>query len=217
MRAAPQLCGLLLVAGLGTGALAQTGEAAAPPAQTTPAPAAAPLAPQTDDLDLLPPEKAPDPAEVARGKELSRELSTRRSLLQLHQIGGYATVAAVLATVVVGQLNYNDKYGGGGYTGRYIAVHRWMGYGTATIFTATALLAVFAPSPLPNPARLDSTTVHRVAMAVAAASILAQIVLGPITASKEGQISQRDFARAHQVIGYATLAATATGFVVLAF
>ena len=217
MRATQGLRALLLVAGFGTAALAQTAAAPAADAQTAPAPAAATPAPPANDFELLPAEKAPDPAAVARGKELSNELSRRRSLLQLHQIGGYATVATVLATTIVGQLNYNDKYGGGGYTGRYIAVHRWMGLGTATIFTATALLAVFAPSPLPNPLRLDSTAVHRVAMITAAAGILAQIVLGPITASKEGQISQRDFARAHQIIGYATLAATATGFAVLVF
>jgi len=36
-------------------------------------------------------------------------------------------------------------------------------------------------------------------------------------ASKEGTSSQRDFALAHQIIGYTTFAATLTGFTVLAF
>ena len=44
-----------------------------------------------------------------------------------------------------------------------------------------------------------------------------QIVLGIVTASKEGQASQRDFALAHQIVGYTTLAATLTGFTVLTF
>jgi len=44
-----------------------------------------------------------------------------------------------------------------------------------------------------------------------------QIVLGIITASKEGQPVQRDFARAHQIVGYTTLAASVVGFTVLTF
>ena len=52
--------------------------------------------------------------------------------------------AITYTVVVVGQLNYLDKYGGGGDTGRYIVLHRWMGIGTATIFTAAGLLAVLA-------------------------------------------------------------------------
>lgn len=226
MRPACQLRALLLGALIGGAALAQTTPAQAPVAQSAPSPApvaqSAPAqavspAPPSDDFELLPPEKAPDPAEVARGRELSRELSQRRSMLQLHQLGGFATVGAMVATAVVGQLNYNDKYGGGGYSGRYIVTHRWLGIGTTALFAATGLLAVLAPSPLPKESRLDTVTLHKVAMVVAAAGIVAQIILGPITASKEGQPSQRDFALAHQVIGYTTLAATATGFAVLVF
>ena len=37
------------------------------------------------------------------------------------------------------------------------------------------------------------------------------------THHKEGQLSQRDFALAHQIIGYTTLVATYTGFLVLTF
>jgi hypothetical protein len=58
---------------------------------------------------------------------------------------------------------------------------------------------------------------HKIAMAVATAGMVAQVVLGPITGSKEGQLSQRDFALAHQIIGYTTLVATYTGFLVLTF
>ena len=54
-------------------------------------------------------------------------------------------------------------------------------------------------------------------MAVATAGMAAEIVLGIFAASKEGRLSQRDFALAHQIIGYTTLAATTSGFLVLAF
>jgi hypothetical protein len=58
---------------------------------------------------------------------------------------------------------------------------------------------------------------HRIAMIVATAGMVTQIVLGPIIGSQEGQLSQRDFALAHQIVGYTTLLATYTGFLVLTF
>jgi len=167
-----------------------------------------------DDFDLLPPEKAPDPQEQ---KALEQKLALRRKMLQLHQLGGFITLGTVSATVIVGQLDYADKYGGGGDTGKWHVLHRWMGFGTLAIFAATGSLSVFAPSPLEKRIRLDTATIHKAAMFTAAAGMLALAILGPIIASKEGQISQRDWALAHQIVGYTTLAATATGAVVLTF
>ena len=75
--------------------------------------------PGPGDVDLLPKLAAPDPGELARQQELEGKLQTRRTMLQYHQIGGMLTLATLGATVVFGQLNYNDKYGGGGDTGRW--------------------------------------------------------------------------------------------------
>lgn len=177
-----------------------------PKAQQQPAP--------QDDSDLLPPARAPDAKEQ---QELSRKLLLRRKMLELHQLGGVVTLAAMGATVVVGQINYTDKYGGRGDTGQYLVLHRWLGIGTAAVFAATGALAVFAPSPLDKPVRFDSATVHKVSLAVATAGMVAQIILGPIIASKEGQLSQRDWALAHQVVGYTTLVATAAGATAFSF
>jgi hypothetical protein len=196
------------------------------PAPQGPSPQASPPAGQPEgrtpaapdqDFDLLAPRKAPDEATRARDVELMHDLGRRRTMLQLHQLGGYATMATMTAAVVLGQVNYLDKYGGGGDTGRWITPHAIAAFTAVGVFTATGLLALLAPSPLDKPARVDTVTLHRVAMAVAAAGLAAQVVLGPITASKEGQVSQRDFALAHQIIGYTTLVATYTGFLVLTF
>ena len=170
-----------------------------------------------DDFELLPPEKKPDAARRALEEDVQRALSMRRTMLQLHQVGGFATMATLGATVMLGQLNYADKYGGGGDAGKYMKVHAIAAYSSATIFAATGLLALFAPSPFDKPLRLDTATLHKASMAVATAGMVAEVVLGVLTASKEGKISQRDLALAHQIIGYTTLAATTTGFVVLAF
>ena len=166
------------------------------------------------DVELLPPVKEPD---AQAQQDLNRKLEQRRKMLQLHQLGGFLTLASVGATVAVGQANYADKYGGGGDTGRFHDLHKWMGFGTAVIFAATGALAVFAPVPIEKRLQLDTATIHKASMAVATAGMVAQILLGIVTASKEGSTSQRDFALAHQIIGYTTFVATATGAVALTF
>jgi len=168
----------------------------------------------TDDFNLLAPEKKPDAAALAR---IQSEIGRRRTLLRLHQIGGYATLATMTATVVLGQLNYIDKYGGGGDIGTYRTAHLLSAYTAAGVFAATGILAVLAPNPFEKRLRLDTATLHKAAMIVATAGMATQVLLGILTAGKEGTVAQRDFALAHQIVGYTTLAATAAGFVVLTF
>ncbi|HYS07729.1 MAG TPA: hypothetical protein VEP66_03255 [Myxococcales bacterium] len=170
-----------------------------------------------EDVDLLPKPAAPDAQAVAHQLELQSQLEKRRTMLQLHQVGGMLTLATLGATVVFGQLNYNDKYGGGGDTGRWYDWHKYFAFTSAAVFAATGALAVFAPSPLPKPARLDTATLHKISMGVATAGMVAQIALGFVTAGKGGSVSQRDYALAHQIVGYTTFAATAVGFGVLTF
>jgi hypothetical protein len=189
---------------------------AAPPAQQ---PAQQPSRPpsQPGDIDLLPPQAAPDAATAARQQEVERQLHRRRQMLQLHQLGGMLTLASLGATVVFGELNYIDKYGGGGDTGRWSAWHIGSVYAATAIFAATGALAILAPSPIEKPARLDTAMLHKIAMGVATAGMVTQILLGIVTASKEGSVSQRDFALAHQIVGFTTFGATAAGFGVLTF
>jgi hypothetical protein len=178
-----------------------------PPPKTKPPP-------PKDDFSLLPEEAKPDPKAAAR---LEQQLARRRTMLQLHQVGGFAVLGSLGATVVLGQLDYLDKYGGGGDTGKYHLWHRWVSFASAAIFAGTASLAVFAPTPLEKPVRLDTATLHKMAMTIASAGMAAQIVLGIVTASKEGQPVQRDLALAHQIIGYTALVSTYAGFLVLTF
>ena len=185
---------------------------AAPPAGQPSPPSA-----QPGDIDLLPPQAAPDAATEARQRELEGQLHRRRQMLQLHQLGGMLTLASLGATVVFGELNYIDRYGGGGATGRWYEWHRWSAFTAAALFAGTGALALFAPSPLEKRMRLDTAMLHRIAMGVATAGMVTQIVLGFVTASKGGSISQRDFALAHQIVGFATFGATAVGFGVLTF
>jgi hypothetical protein len=192
-----------------------------PPSTPTAAP---PAATGADEIDLLPPEKPPDAATLARRKEINDKIRRRRTMLELHQLAGFATLASLTVAVTLGQLDYLDKYAGGGDSGRWIAPHAVASYTAAAIFTGTALLAVFAPNPTEKPFRLDTATLHKVAMSIATLGYASQIVLGILAARSEGsqaspaaRLRQRDFALAHQIIGYTTFAAAAGGFLVLTF
>lgn len=182
---------------------------AAPPAPTRPA--------VPDELDLLPAEKPQDPAELAAARVLDEKLAERRLLLRVHQVTGIALLATMGAAVVLGQLQYADKYGGGHDTGKWHAPHQIVSYGAAGLFAAAGILALVAPQPFERQKRIDTAVLHKTAMAIATAGMVAQVVLGIATAHSEGSLSQRDLARAHQIIGYTTFAATATGFTVLLF
>jgi hypothetical protein len=165
------------------------------------------------DFTLLPP--APKTAE---DKALESSLATRRTLLQLHQGFGIATTALMLATVIVGQLNYTDKFGGGTGTGQYELAHGYLAAGTTLAFITTGILALVAPVPLEKHTEgFDLMTIHKWAMLVATAGLVAEIVLGIITVSAEGYSNQASLATAHLVVGYGTLAAMGTGVTVLFF
>jgi hypothetical protein len=172
------------------------------------------------DFDLLgdagrPP--APDPASVRRLAELDRAVARRRRMLKAHQAFGFITLGGLAATLVLGTLNYVDKYGGGDDSGRYYSAHLGLGIATTLTFATTGLLALIAPNPYPKPIRADAALLHKVSMALAAAGMLTQLILGPVTAAHEGRLDQRDYALGHLVVGYATFGFMATGVLAYVF
>lgn len=212
-----------LVALLGLTLMAATARAQTPAPATTPAPAA-PAASTGNDLnfDLFGNEQKKSPLDEAREKarlaELERKVHLRRQLLVWHQALGFVTLAALAATDIVGQLNYDDKYTRSGTdTGRFATAHEGLGIGTTIAFGATGILALAAPNPYPKPLRFDAALVHKVAMAVATACFVTQVILGPITAVSDGKLYQRDLATAHLVTGYGAFAFMAAGVLAYVF
>jgi hypothetical protein len=111
-----------------------------------PAPAATPdltPAPPTPslDFDLLP---RPPPAAARQDALLASQVAQRRTMLRLHQGLGLATWAALAATAVVGQLDFDDRFRGGGDTGRWHRAHRTLALSSAALFAGTASLALLA-------------------------------------------------------------------------
>jgi len=161
-------------------------------------------------------EKKKSPEEEARAQakqaKLERDVKVRRALLLSHQALGFATLAVFAAQLVIGQLNYQDKYGRDGTTtDDYKLTHLSLGVTTATLFGATGIVALAAPNPYPKPIKFDAALVHKLCMAVAAAGMALQIILGPITATHDGKLDQRTFAVTHLAIGYTTFAFMSAG------
>jgi hypothetical protein len=161
------------------------------------------------DFDLL---GAPPKAEEVDEKELR----LRRTLLTWHQGVGLGMFALQLATTVVGQLNYDDKFGGAN-TSKYVQTHDILAYATLASFAAAGTLALLAPAPLKRSEGFDRVTLHKWSMLVATAGMVTEGVLGIWTQSREGYLNQQGVANAHLAIGYVTLAAVAIGVGALVF
>jgi hypothetical protein len=144
-------------------------------------------------------------------------MRARRKMLTLHQAAGIGLFGLQLATTAVGQLNYNDKFGIDN-TARYKQTHMVLAWSNVAAFALTGGLALFAPSKKgPRTGGVDRVTVHKIAMAVATAGMLAQGLLGIQTARREGYLDKQDYGKAHLAVGYATLAAMGVGVGVIVF
>jgi hypothetical protein len=191
---------------------------ALPPAvDALPPPAVAPPAPNPLDFNLLDEKPKESPEQKQKAAAIERQVKLRRSLLWWHQAVGLATLGALIATAVVGQLVYDDKYGGGDDTGNLNSTHLVLAIGTSALFAATGILALIAPNPYPKPVKLDSALMHKLAMLAATIGMVAEIVIGPITSAREGSLDQRQWAVAHLVSGWATLGFMALGSLALVF
>jgi hypothetical protein len=163
--------------------------------------------------------ESPEQAKAAVQAALATEKAgrIRRAMLTTHQAMGFATLAALATTLVVGQFNYQDKYVNGQFTGRFERAHLGLGIATSVMFASTGSLALFSPDPYPKKYRLDTAMIHRVAMAMATAGMVTQMVLGPIVDWRTGRLDQPRLALGHLITGYATFAFMATGTIAYFF
>jgi hypothetical protein len=143
----------------------------------------------------------PDSSDVAA------KASRRRWMLKVHQTLGITTWALMAATVTVGQLNYNQLYGGGGGSTKWQGPHKALIVSTSLAFAATGAFAIFAPDPYERPKKLDTGMVHRIAVIGATLGMITEAVLGIVTSRRADAGNPRSLktlARAHQAVGYTT-------------
>lgn len=167
------------------------------------------------DFDLLEPMEAAEAAQV--DPALEKRIGRRRTMLKLHQGLGFALVGGLAATTVVGQLQFNDSFRGGGDDRNLLGLHRGLAIGTTAIFATVGMLGLLAPEPFEKQFQWDTITFHKMLMTVATVGMLAQVVLGVLATNRYGRLSERDLATAHQVVGYTTLGAVSAGVLTLFF
>ncbi len=192
---------------------------AAAPASAAPAAATA-TADGAFDFDLFGDQPAAKPLPVVpdpKRIEFERRVKLRRKVLQLHQGFGFTTLGLLAVTLILGQLNYLDKYGGGDLTGRYQYPHLALASLSTASFATTGLLALLAPTPYKKELKADRALLHKVMMTLATAGMVAQVIMGPLTSSMDGNLNQRGLALGHLVTGYASWAFMATGMMAFVF
>ncbi|MFP2962858.1 hypothetical protein ACLEPN_35090 [Myxococcus sp. 1LA] len=167
------------------------------------------------DFDLLEPAEAATAAQV--DPDLEKRIGRRRTMLKLHQGLGFAMAAGLVGTTVVGQLQFNDSFRGGGDDRNLLGLHRGLAIGTSALFATVGLLGVLAPEPFEKDFQWDTITVHKIFMALATVGMVAQIVLGIMATDRFGRLSETDMATAHQISGYVTLGAVSAGVFTLFF
>jgi cytochrome b561 len=139
--------------------------------------------------------------------DLDSQSQTRRWMLKTHQTLGIATWGLMAGTVIVGQLNYNQLYGGGGGNRKWQSPHQILVLSTSVAFAATAAFALFAPTPYKKPLHFDTGMVHRIAVIGATLGMVTEGLLGWWTthqANAGNPNNLRTMARTHQIVGYTT-------------
>jgi hypothetical protein len=147
---------------------------------------------------------------TAEGRE--REMKVRRTMLSLHQLGGFATWAAMLGTVIVGQKVYNGKED-------LSQIHKALAFTTVGAYFTTASLALFSPPPWIKRKQWSTVSTHRLLAVFHVSGMLAMPVLGTLVRREEPALglTHRELRQAHLYTGYTTLAALGAAMLVVTF
>ncbi len=139
----------------------------------------------------------------------TKELKVRRTMLKLHQIGGFVTLAGFIAQGIIGSQLYNAR--GEDYT-RLHSLHESMATAINISYTTTALLSLTSPPPAVGQRRGFSTIkLHKYLAIVHMAGMIATNVL----AHRIGEdASLKPY---HRAAAYTTFGAFATAIIVLKF
>ncbi len=135
-------------------------------------------------------------------EEREKELSFRRTMLKVHQIGGFTTLAALIGTVALGQMAYNGNQGAGDLHGAMA------GAAIASYFT-TASLAIFTPPPAIRRGEWSTVSTHKLLATIHFTGML----LTPAIGASMG--NNQDARRLHLVSAYTTTTAFAAALLVV--
>ena len=141
----------------------------------------------------------------------AKELKVRRTMLKLHQIGGFVTLAGFVAQGIIGAKLYSSQ--GSDYV-RLRNLHQDMATAINISYGATALLSLTAPPPAVSGRRGFSTIrLHKYLAVVHLAGMVATNIL-----AHQIRIRNDDSLKPyHRAAAYTTFGAFAASIIVLKF
>ena len=134
------------------------------------------------------------------------ELNLRRTMLSVHQIGGFVTLGLMASAAYCGQQVLNGNR-------QYLPAHKAFVTSTIISYSATGILSVMSPPPLIRRDEFSTTTVHK---ALAWVHFLGMVVT-PIIGATIRHSSNVDMARYHQISAYVTTGALAASMITVTF
>jgi hypothetical protein len=143
------------------------------------------------------------------------ELTVRRAMLTMHQIGGFLALASMIGTAWTGQRTIDLP------RNRNLRnAHQKMIVATITTYSITGLLSILSPPPLIRRDEGGTTSIHK----LLAWFHVAGMILTPIIGSRVSQRGTKgslginvDNAHFHQYAGYITTAIFAASMIVITF
>ena len=138
-------------------------------------------------------------------EQREKEMKVRRTMLKLHQVGGFVTLAGMIAQGFIGAKLYNDP------SDRLRNLHESMGAFVNVSYASTALLSFTAPPPLVNRKGISTIKIHKGLAMVHLTGMIATNILA-------GQLEQNYKVKPyHRAAAYTTFAAFAAATVVIKF
>ncbi len=139
------------------------------------------------------------------------ELALRRTMLTIHQIGGFVTLGCMVTAVWYGQHSLDHPT-----VREYRSMHQTFVTATIISYSATGLLAVLSPPPLIRRDEVSTTTIHKTLAWIHFAGMVITPILGA-SLHRNHQMSYDQLARFHQVSAYITTATFAAAMLVITF
>ena len=133
------------------------------------------------------------------------DLKIRRTMLQLHQIGGFVTIGGMLAQGIIGSKLYKGDY-------KVRELHENMGMAVNLSYGFTALNGLFAPpSAFSRDKKVTSIRLHKWLAVLHLSGMIATNILG---SQIEHNASLKPY---HRAAAYVSFASLATALVVIKF
>lgn len=146
------------------------------------------------------------------------ELAIRRTMLTMHQIGGFLTLGSMITAVYFGQKSLNDPYTGQ-RNDPYRSSHQTFVTSTIALYAATGLLAVLSPPPLIRREETSTITIHKTLAWLHVAGMIVTPLIGNAVFKRGpvGRYVDVNQARYHQISAYITTAVFAASLIVVTF